>query len=97
MASTLLDDVRNYLDITYVDSAGDLKLSGIIDRGIKYIDNIAGVNLDYTIEDKPRELLYDYIRYVRANCLSDFQDNYMHELLALQISEEVKAHEESII
>ena len=97
MTSTLLDDVRNYLDITYVDNAGDEKLSGIIDRGVKYINNIAGATLDYSTEDKPRELLFDYVRYVRSNALSDFQDNYMHELLSLQIGQEVKAYEESIV
>ena len=89
----LLDAVRNYLDITWIDIAGDEKLSGIIARGIKYIDSIAGATMDYVIEDKPRELLFDYCRYVRSNALNEFQTNYLHELLSLQISEEVKAYE----
>lgn len=89
----LLIAVRNYLDITWVDPAGDTKLSGIIARGIKYIDNIAGTEMDYTIEDKPRELLFDYCRYARSNALSEFQGNYLHELLSLQISQEVAAYE----
>jgi hypothetical protein len=84
----LLDAVRNYLDITWEDSAGDAKLSGIIARGIKYIDSVAGVPQDYTVEDKPRELLLDYCRYVRSNALDEFQTNYLHELLSLQIREE---------
>lgn len=91
----LLEAVRNYLDITWVDVAGDEKLSGIISRGIKYIDNLAGVVMDYSIEDKPRELLFDYCRYVRSNALDEFQANYLHELLSLQISEEVKAYVEA--
>ena len=91
----LLADVKNYLDITWEDNAGDLKLSGIIARGIKYINNVAGVELDYSTEDKPRELLFDYVRYVRANALDEFQGNYQHELLSLQISQEVKAYAKS--
>ena len=86
----LLEAVRNYLDITWDDPAGDEKLSGIIARGIKYINAIAGAVLDYTIEDKPRELLFDYCRYARSNALNEFAINYLHELLSLQISQEVK-------
>jgi hypothetical protein len=89
----LLEAVRTYLDITWVDEAGDKKLSGIIARGMKYIDGIAGSAMDYTTEDKPRELLLDYCRYVRSNALEVFQANYMHELLALQITQEVAAYE----
>jgi hypothetical protein len=88
----LLNAVRNYLDITWTDADGDTKLTGIISRGIKYIDSVAGTELDYTIEDKPRELLFDYCRYVRSNALDEFQTNYLPELLSLQISEEVKAY-----
>jgi hypothetical protein len=89
----LLEAVRNYLDITWVDVAGDEKLSGIIARGISYIDGIAGSTMDYTIEGKPRELLLDYCRYVRSNALNEFQKNYLHELLSLQITQEVAAYE----
>ena len=88
----LLDAVRNYLDVTWTDDAGDEKLSGIIARGMKYLNSVAGTELDYTIEDKPRELLFDYCRYVRSNALDEFQTNYLPELLSLQISEEVKAY-----
>lgn len=86
----LLDAVKNYLDITWEDPAGDQKLAGILARGIKYINSVAGAELDYTVEDKPRELLLDYCRYVRSNALDEFQNNYLHELLSLQISQEVK-------
>lgn len=89
----LLEAVRDYLDITWIDPAGDIKLSGIIARGMKYIDGVAGAAMDYSIEDKPRELLMDYCRYVRSNALNEFQQNYLHELLTLQISQEVKAYE----
>lgn len=86
----LLEAVKNYLDITWEDPAGDEKLSGIIARGMQYINKVAGAELDYTVEDKPRELLFDYCRYVRSNALDEFQNNYLHELLSLQISQEVK-------
>ena len=89
----LLKDVRNYLDITWEDAEGDKKLSGILARGMRYLDGIAGEKLDYTEEDKPREHLFDYVRYVRSSSLNDFQKNYLHELLALQVECEVKRSE----
>ena len=88
----LLEATRNYLDISWIDLAGDEKLTGIISRGIQYIDSLAGAAMDYTVEEKPRELLLDYCMYARSNALSEFQQNYIHELLSLQISEEVKAY-----
>lgn len=89
----LLEDVKNYLDITWDDEATEKKLTGIIERGMKYLNNIAGTELDYTEEDKSKELLMDYCRYVRSNALEEFQNNYLHELLSLQIRQEVEAYE----
>lgn len=85
----LLEAVRNYLDLTWKDDAGDLKLTGIILRGMKYIDAAAGEPLDYTLEDKPRELLLDYCRYARSNALDEFAMNYLHEIISLQNAKEV--------
>lgn len=93
LPSGLLDAVKNDLDITWADDAGDEKLSGIIARGIKYLDWTAGKTLDYTVEDKPRELLMEYCRYARSNALDEFQTNYLHELLTLQIQAEVGAYD----
>jgi len=91
----LLVAVKNYLDITWHDPAGDNKLFGIIARGKKYLNKVAGAELDYLAEDKPRELLFDYCRYVRSNALDEFQNNYLPELLTLQISQEVKDYAEA--
>lgn len=90
----LLDAIRNYLDKTWSDADGDEKLIGIISRGMKYIDSAAGTECDYSVEDKPRELLFDYCRYVRSNALDEFQTNYLPELLTLQIQKEVAAYVE---
>ena len=92
LAITLLEAVRNYLDITWEDYAGDEKLLGIISRGMKYLDGVAGVTLDYESEDKPRELLLEYCRYVRAGAFAEFQNAYLSELITLQQNEEVKAY-----
>lgn len=89
----LLDEVKNYLDITWTDINTDLKVNGMIDRGKKYINKVAGKELDFDTEDKPKELLFEYCRYVRSNALEMFQQNYLHELLSLQIESEVDAYD----
>lgn len=94
LTDILLIAVRNYLDITWEDSAGDTKLTGIIARGMKYLDKAAGEPLDYTVEDKPQELLMDYCLYARSNALDEFQGNYLHELLSLQNEKEIERYVE---
>ena len=51
----LLEDIKNYLDITWTDPESDKKLSGITARGMAYINRIAGSEQDFTEEAKPRE------------------------------------------
>lgn len=80
----LLEDLKNYLDITWEDPAADRKLCGILSRGKAYLDHLTGESLDYTVEGAARGLLFDYCRYVRSGALDEFQKNYLHELLALQ-------------
>ena len=89
MPDGMLTAVRNYLDITWADAEGDTKLTGIIGRGIAYIDRIAGRAQDYTVPGSAQALLYDYCRYARSNALEDYQRNFLHELNALQLSEGV--------
>jgi hypothetical protein len=40
---------------------------------MKYLNNVAGEELDYSEEDKPRELLLDYCRYVRSTLSMNFR------------------------
>jgi len=82
---TLFAKVRNYLDITWPDKDGDAKLAGIIERGMRYIDNIAGVPLDYLTEGNAQSLLLSYCRYDRSNASNEFAADYRHDLLCLQM------------
>jgi hypothetical protein len=93
MPEGLLESARNYLDITWQDDAGDVKLSGILARGMAYLNSIAGAELDFTEEASPRALLFDYCRYVRSNALEEYMINFQRELIYLQNMEEIKAYE----
>lgn len=92
-ATELLPDARIYLDITWEDAEGDQKLLGILSRGITYLDHRAGVELDYAEGTEARQLLYDYVRYVRANCAQDFAGDFCAELMGLHIAGEVTQHD----
>nr|DAE46641.1 MAG TPA: Head Tail Connector Protein [Caudoviricetes sp.] len=87
----IINAVKNHLDITWDDPDSDKKLSGIIERGKRYIDDISGNQNNYEdSSSKAFELLLEYVRYVRCAAFDKFAINYRGELLSLQISERVK-------
>lgn len=94
---TLLAAARNYLDITWEDTAGDTKLSGILLRGMTFINNKAGAAQDYWGETAAKALLLDYVRYAMANALQDFPNDFTSELLSLRIMSEVAIYETNTI
>ncbi len=92
LSEGLLDSAKNYLDMTWADEAADQKLSGILERGLAYLEHTAGGPLDYGEGTAARALLFDYARYVRAGALQDFAGDFQGELLSLHISGEVARH-----
>lgn len=90
--AALLAKVRNYLDITWVDTALDAKLADIILRGIAYLDRIAGQAQTYLPGSPEHGLLMNYCLYERSNSLDVFQKNYLHELNALMMDAEVNRY-----
>ena len=94
-AQELLEGIRNALTITWNDAYTNQSLTGIIARGIAFLDEIAGVQLDYSVEGKARELLINYCQYARSNALDQFSINYREDLTFFQLGEEVKRHEEA--
>ena len=82
----LLEDVKDYLCITWDDPKLDKKITGYIKRGIAHINKIAGIeNLDFLKEDTPRELLFDYCRYANSQALEVWEVNFQSELLSLHL------------
>lgn len=90
LPSELLEAAKNYLDITWTDAAGDVKLAGILERGMAYLDRVAGAAQDYEAESHARALLLDYARYVRSGALDEYMRNYLPELMTLQMGTTVE-------
>lgn len=81
----LLDDVKNFLDITWEIELGERKkLSGIIERGKAYLKGKIG-QCNFEEETPEKDLLLNYCMYARAGQVDEFVKNYKQEIIALQI------------
>jgi len=85
-ADVLLDDVKDYLNITWQDEKTDKKITGYISRGKARLQQIAGAPLSFDEEGQPRALLLDYCRYANSQALEVFEKNFEAELLDLNLS-----------
>lgn len=80
----MLDELKNYLDITWNDEKTDSKLSGILRRAESIISSYAGVTLDFELNSSEKQLLFDCCRYIYNNALEDFGKNFHSELVMLR-------------
>lgn len=84
--TALLNDVKDYLNITWQDDRTNKKITSYINRGMARLQFIAGAPLDFEKEDLPRSLLLDYCRYANSQALEVFESNFQSELLELSFS-----------
>lgn len=88
----MLESLKNYLNITYEDPATDRMLEEALERGKAVLNDYAGAEQDYEREELPRQLLFDYCRYVRSHAAEMFEANFRHDLIALREMAEVKRY-----
>lgn len=88
----LLEEIENYCDVTWTDEATDRKYSGLIASGIRYLDEKAGEEMEYTEGTDGLTLLKEYVRYARDGAMDVFENNYLHLLLSMQNNRKVKAY-----
>jgi hypothetical protein len=81
----LLEIIKNRLDITWSDADEDARLSGIITRGMAYLDDLAGTSLDYMAAELQQTLLIQFCMYDRANNVAAFLQDHARELARLQL------------
>lgn len=93
----LLVDVKDYLHIVWQDEITDRNITGFIKRGKARLQQIASVPLDFTIEDSPRTLLFDYCRYANSQALEMFEKNFTSELLDLNLDNQFATPEKLIV
>lgn len=80
----MLDELKNYLDVTWTDTATDTKISGILSRAENMINKYAGTEIDFETDLSAKQLLFDLCRYIYCNSLEDFKVNFRGDLIALR-------------
>lgn len=85
----MLESLKRYLNISYEDPFTDEMLRETLERGKAVLDSYAGAALDYDGEGLPRQLLFDYCRYVRSHATEMFEQNFQHDLISLREMTEV--------
>lgn len=78
----LIDIVKTYLDITWIDEQSEKKLQLMIDNAKADLDEKSGIENDYEKEGRAQTLLLTRIMYERSNALDDFYKNYRNEIIA---------------
>ena len=89
-ANELLQEVKNYLDITWEDPQGDKKLMGIISMGMAYLQRLTLRALTYEEGTTERALLFNYCRYERSGARDDFGNNYRTDIITFTMDEAAK-------
>ncbi len=95
MDETLLEDLKNYLNITWTDQATDLRVRALAENGMAYLDLKRGAPADYHVPGLPRSLLMDYVRYARDEALDVFEYNYQSLINAMRNESRVMQRVES--
>ncbi len=81
----LLEQVRQFLNITWVDNALDSQLQRFIDSSKDYLCKVAGRDdIDFNT-GLANDLLLNRVLYMNSHNQNDFQVNYNAELNALRI------------
>lgn len=85
----LIDELKDNLGIT--GATQDVALTAVINRGTAYLNDLAGVTLDFTVDGLPKSLLLDFCRYAYNNATEYFEENFAKEILRMQLQSAVIA------
>lgn len=89
----LLEEVKNYLDITWETTPQeDEKLLSMIERGKAALSGKLGT-CDFEGETQEKTLLFNYVMYERSSALNEFWDNYRGEIISLRLRKRVEKYE----
>lgn len=95
---TLLEEVKSFLDITWEDERTDKEVWQFALEAMDYLDDTAGVNLDYLVDEETegdalyismcylaKGLLKQYVYYKREKSSDDFPHNFQTEVNKLYL------------
>lgn len=79
----LLKNVKSYLRITWDDEDEDIQ--DMINRAIGFFESI-DINVNFVTNQQAKQLLLDRCRYIRNYATEEFANNFLSEILNLQMS-----------
>ena len=88
--TSMLDDLKLTLDVTWQDDETDKKLQRLLDRSIFEINEYAGEPVNYDKDLFARQLVLDLARYIWNNVKEEFKDNFGQELIQIRTRYQVK-------
>ena len=89
----VLEELKNYLDITWDDPGVKKKLLGMIRRGMVAISEKVG-KCDFLGETQEKTLLFQLVMYEYSGELKQFWINYKDEIVGLQVVKKVEEYAE---
>lgn len=93
-----ISDLKLSLDITWeMTEDEESKLAGEARRAESFLSKRAGETLEFSIEDDDQsliQLIFDCVRYIRANALDEFENNYFDDLQMLRMNVQAKEDDE---
>lgn len=86
-----LETVKNYLNITWTDTATDSKVSAEMSRAESYLNSVRGKAIDFDDENSfASQLLLDCVWYIHNNAFADFCKNYREQVDSLRMERQVE-------
>ncbi len=81
----MLNELKNYLNISWQDELIDNKLIQLVDESKAVLNHLIGVDLDYEQDQEAKELLFNRVRYAYNNALDEFEKNFAQVILRKQL------------
>lgn len=81
----MLNELKNYLNISWQDELIDNKLIQLVDESKAVLNHLMGVDLDYEQDQEAKELLFNRVRYAYNNALDEFEKNFAQVILRKQL------------
>lgn len=82
----LLEEVKSFLNFTWVDPAKETRILGYINSSIAYLKEVSGNdNLDVKTDYLAHDLLLNRVLYMDSQALDDFNKNYNGMIEELRI------------
>ena len=86
-----LEDVKNYLNITYEDQDVDTKLTGILARADSSVRDLAAIAEGAELTPTEEQLVLDACRYIWNDAFEDFSGNFMSVINGVRAKRQVES------